>query len=127
MFSFLRELFRKRQPQKLSDWFFVTFDDDTIRISAKPLARSAWTQELAWNTIIRVCFQAEDLSVSDGIYVFTNQRPESYAIPIEASGGDELWHEIMRRNLFDAKLATTAMSSGEGLFCWPPKDEPAGS
>ena len=56
---------------------------------------------------------------SDGIYVFTSDRPESYAIPTEAVGGSELWEEILRRGLFDPTLAIKAARSEEGLYCWP--------
>jgi hypothetical protein len=69
---------------------------------------------------------AEDLFVSDGIYVLTSQRPESYVIPTEAEGGPELWSEILRRGLFDPQLAIEAMRSPGGLFLWPP-DRGAGS
>jgi hypothetical protein len=57
--------------------------------------------------------------MSDGIYVFTTLRPESFVIPAEASGGAALWNEIVRRGLFDAELAIEAASASEGLFCWP--------
>jgi hypothetical protein len=63
--------------------------------------------------------------VSDGIYVFTRERPESYVIPTEARGGGELWSEILRRKLFDATLAIEAASSTGGLYCWP-SEEAAG-
>jgi hypothetical protein len=69
-----------------------------------------------------VCFKAEGLGVSDGIYVLTSARPESYAIPIEARGGAELWDEILRRKLFDAELAIETASATSGVFCWPPDD-----
>jgi hypothetical protein len=67
-----------------------------------------------------VCFKAEGLEASDGIYVFTTLRPESFAIPVEASGGTALWREIVKRGLFSAELAVTAASATEGSFCWPP-------
>ena len=62
--------------------------------------------------------------VSDGIYVFTSERPESYVIPTEASGGQDFWFEILRRQLFDAKLAGEAAASRGGLYCWPPQESP---
>jgi hypothetical protein len=60
--------------------------------------------------------------LSDGIYVFTNQRPESYVIPTEANGGGALWSEILRRGLFDPSLAIEAARSTGGIYCWPPQD-----
>jgi hypothetical protein len=72
------------------------------------------------SSVIRVCFKTEGPLASDGIYVFTSERPESYAILTEASGGTEFWSEILRRGLFDGNLAIQAASSNEGFFCWPP-------
>jgi hypothetical protein len=66
--------------------------------------------------------KAEGLQASDGIYVFTSLRPESYVIPVEASGGLEFWNEIVRRRLFDAGLAVKVASLSEGLVCWPPDE-----
>ncbi len=77
---------------------------------------------MRWANVERVCFKAEYFAVSDGIYIFTDQRPESYAIPIQARGGQELWNEIVRCGLFDAALAIKALTSTEGLFCWPPQE-----
>ena len=56
---------------------------------------------------------------SDGIYVFTSERPQSFVIPTEADGGLEVWNELVRRGLFDAELAIKAALAEEGLFCWP--------
>ncbi|MGQ0602486.1 MAG: hypothetical protein ACT4QE_12430 [Anaerolineales bacterium] len=55
---------------------------------------------------------------SDKLYVFRQQRPESYVVPLEAEGAQDLLGELIRRKLFDAEIAITAESS-EGLFCWP--------
>jgi hypothetical protein len=106
----------------VSDWYIVEFDPDIVRLSASPSGRQPWTQEFRWADIERICFKAEDFTASDGIYVFTNQRPESYAIPIKARGGQDLWDEMMRRGLFDAQVAVKAAASVSGLFCWPPLD-----
>jgi hypothetical protein len=70
-----------------------------------------------------VCFKAEEFLVSDGIYIFIEGRPQSYAIPLEARGGQELWSELIERGLFDAELAIQAATSTGGLFCWPPVDQ----
>ena len=128
MFSKLLSIIRNRvNPKKerpISEWFFVTFDDERVYVRAEPGNRAAWSQEFQWDKVIRVCFKAEDLLVSDGIYIFTSDRPESYVIPSEANGGDEFWQEILRRNLFDCELAIEAMTALEGLFVWPPESAP---
>ena len=106
----------------VNDWYTVEFDSESVRLSASPPDGQPWTQELRWADVERVCFKAEDFTVSDGIYIFTNQRPESYAIPIQAHGGQELWDEIIRRGLFNAALAIEAATSAGGMFCWPPAE-----
>jgi hypothetical protein len=123
--SRIRSFFARARPGPISDWFVVTFDDHGVTVRADPPGREGWSQSFAWDKVIRVCFKAEDLYASDGIYVFTSERPESYAIPTEARGGSELWGEILRRELFDAKLAIEAAGASEGLFCWP-LEKPAG-
>jgi hypothetical protein len=104
-------------------WFQVSFNENGVRIQAQPLGIEPWVQEFRWDAVERICFRAEDLMVSDGIYVFTRGRPESYAIPTEATGGLELWNEILRRGLFDAELAIEAACSDGGIYCWPPPDQ----
>ena len=108
----------------LDKWFAVEFDEETVRMDASPPGRKAWHQEFRWSDIERVCFKAEDLGMSDGIYVFTKTRPESYVIPTEAKGGAQFWGEIIAKGLFDAELAVEAASATEGFFCWPPMDQP---
>src|SRR5437870_3385472 len=105
---------------KLADWFHVSFDTRRIRLDVAPPGNAAWQEEFLWSEIVRVCFKAEDLSLSDGIYVFTTRRPESYVIPTEADGGPEFFDEILRRNLFNPTLALQALLADTGLFCWPP-------
>lgn len=106
----------------LSDWYTVEFDAEEVRLSASPPGHQAWEQSFRWDTIERVCFEAAGFAVSDGLYIFTSLRPESYVIPIEAVGGQELWFEIIDRGLFDAELAIQAAASAETIFCWPPAD-----
>jgi hypothetical protein len=118
----IRAFLARARPKPLDQWFFVTFDDQAIHVRAQPPGRTAWSQDVAWDSIIRICFKAEDLYVSDGIYIFTRERPESYVIPTEALGGAELWSEILRRKLFDARLAIEAAGSTGGLYCWPPEE-----
>lgn len=98
------------------DWFVVTTDDQSIHLSVTPPGRPAWQAVLPWNSIVRVCFAAEDLLTSDGLYLFTSLRPESWAVPVEAVGGSSLLQELIRRRLFDPGLAIPALS---GIFCWP--------
>jgi hypothetical protein len=117
--SRIRALLARGRPKPLDQWFVVTFDERAVYLRVEPPGRPAWSAQFAWDTVIRVCFKAEDLFTSDGIYVFTSQRPESYVIPTEARGGQELWFEILRRKLFDAELAIKAATSAGGLYCWP--------
>lgn len=123
MLETLRAIFTNKRPKPLAEWFFVTFDETTVRMHATPPSGPAWSQEFAWDSVVRICFKAEDMLISDGIYVFTTQRKESYVIPTEASGGSELWGEIVRRGLFDTELAIEAAKSLGGLFCWPPPEQ----
>jgi hypothetical protein len=122
----LRSWFRRARERlgkrKLADWYHVSFDDKGIFIRAEPPGRDPWQQQLAWSSIERIAYQCEDMWTSDGIYVFTRQRPESYVIPIEAEGGFALWEEILRRRLFDPELSMQAAQAHEGLFVWPPPD-----
>jgi hypothetical protein len=120
----IRAFFQRRRPKPLSKRFFVSFDETTIHMRAEPPGRPAWSQDFAWDSVVRVCFKAEDVFMSDGIYVFTSQRPGSYVIPTEAQGGVEFWSEILRRKLFDATLAIEAASSSGGLYCWPAEGPP---
>lgn len=114
---------RRRAPEPLSSWYLVRCDDSAVHLDVRPPGREAWSAAIPWDTITRVCFEAEGLDLSDGIYIFTSQRAESHAIPVEASGGHELWTELLRRGLFDAGLAATAMAAADGVFCWPGPDQ----
>ncbi len=119
--KFLRNLIgRIFAPSKpLDEWFEVTFDDVEVYVNAAPPGREPWSQQFRWDEIERICFKAEGFDLSDGIYVFTSQRPESFVIPTEAKGGGRFWSEIIDRNLFDAELAIQAASATSGTFCWP--------
>jgi len=100
-------------------WFRVGFDHEGIHLKVKRFLRRGWTADIAWHEIVRVCFKAEDFTLSDGIYLFVRERPESYAVPVEAVGGQELLEELIRRELFPADLAIKAATAVEGVFCWP--------
>ncbi len=112
-------LSRQRQLPSLSEWFLVSFDDAYISLHVSPPNRPAWDARIEWSRVVRVCFKAGDLYEPDEIYIFTDERRESYLIPTEASGGHDLWDEIVRRKLFDAEVAVKAMSSTNKLFCCP--------
>jgi hypothetical protein len=105
---------------KLSDWYHVSFDEASIRRRAEPPEQEPWEDSLRWADIVRVCFKTNDLFRSDEIYLFTNQRPESYLVPTEAEGATELLEEIVRRKLFDAEMLIAAAQTNDELFCWPP-------
>src|SRR5687768_11389578 len=114
----------------LSDWFSVRFDATAITMQVNPPGAPSWQETIAWEHIIRVCFEAGYWFESDTVYIFTNGRPESYAIPVEADGEQALWFEILRRNLFDTELAIKAATETNELFCFPlpdrqPEAEPA--
>ncbi|HKB64664.1 MAG TPA: hypothetical protein VKC61_02335 [Pyrinomonadaceae bacterium] len=109
-----------KKPIPLVDWFRVRFGDVAINLQVDPPNRGPWEAQIKWERIIRVCFNAGDLYNLDVIYVFTDERPESYSIPSEADVEGALWNEIIRRQLFDAEVAVKAMSSLNKLFCCPP-------
>ena len=104
---------------ELNEWFRVQFDDAAIQLRVNPPNRPAWEARINWARIIRVCLNAGDSLNPDEIFIFTDERPESYLIPIHADGADKLWDEIITRELFDAELAILAMSAANKLFCWP--------
>jgi hypothetical protein len=102
-------------------WFQVTFDDVGVHRAAQPPGREPWSDTLAWADIIRVCLEVEEFVSTEGLYLFSRQRPESYAIPMQADGGPELLQALIERGLFDAQLAIDAAAAESGLFCWPPE------
>jgi hypothetical protein len=104
----------------ISDWFHVSFNEDSIYIKINPPSRVEITDAIKWDEIIRVCFKTGDLFSSDEILIFIDSREESYLIPTEAFGAGELWGEIIERNLFNAELAIKAATAPEDeIFCWP--------
>ena len=108
------------QPGVYIEWFKVTFDDIAIHLDVSPPASDPWAARIEWARIVRICFRSGDFPESDDVYIFTGERPESRLIPIDASGGFELWQEVLRRKLFDAELAIRAAASpGNELFCDP--------
>jgi hypothetical protein len=102
-------------------WFQVRFDEMGIHRAAQPPGADPWADTLAWADIIRVCLEVEDFVSTEGLYLFSRHRPESYAIPMQADGGPELLQALIERGLFDAQLAIDAALAETGLFCWPPE------
>ncbi len=113
----IEKIFPKDSP--IEEWYRVSFNDEEVFIEAEPPGKKAWQQSFRWNNVKNICFKAEADIVSDGIYVFTTDREESYVIPAEAKGGSEFWEEILNRGLFDSELAVEAATSTGGLYCWP--------
>ena len=107
-------------PEPAGPWFEVEFDETTIHMRCA-IGRKPWAQSVEWSDVVRVCFKPEPLGVSDGIYIWSSKRPESYAVPLDAAGGEALWNEIVKRRLFDSALAIDAMTMTVGAACWPPE------
>ncbi len=103
----------------LNEWYRVRFDVDYIYRNVKPPGKEAWSDQLSWQCINRVCFFAADLYGSDEIYIFIDERPESYIIPIEADGGQEFFQELISRRLFDAEMAIQSAKATNEMFCYP--------
>ena len=104
----------------IGEWFLVRFDEQRIELDVRPPGREAWQAATEWKSILRVCFETTDFVSPDTIYLFVEGREASYTIPTEATGGLELWNELIHRKLFDAELAIEAASTIGKLFCWPP-------
>lgn len=104
----------------LDQWYFVTFDEEMIYLKVNPPGNAPWEQSLRWSSIIRVCFKDEGQFCSDGIYIFTSERPESYVIPTEAHGGSDFFGKLVGKGFFPKEIMIKAMSSTDGgLYCWP--------
>ena len=103
----------------LNEWFFASFDDEAVYLEVRPPGAAVWNERIRWEKITRVCFKAGDFLESDEIYIFTDERPESRLIPVDANGGNALWNEILRRRLFDAELAVKAAVTEGEVFCTP--------
>lgn len=120
MFKRVTNWFKAREESnKLENWFQVNWDDEYIYLNVSPPGKETWDDKFRWIDIEQICFEATDYMYSDDMYFFTTHRAESYVIPTEAKGGDDLWKLIIDKKLFDAELAIKAMTSSEGMFCWP--------
>jgi len=119
LFSKIKELFTQdTSSQTIENWYEVTFDGMYIYRNVEAPGSEPWSDKLKWVDIDKICFTAERNIYTDDIAIFTLGRPESYLIPIEAKGGNELWSEILDRGLFDHDLAIKALTSTSGSYCW---------
>jgi hypothetical protein len=100
--------------------FDIKYTNVKVIITFQQWFRKGTVTEIQWSRIIRVCFLGGDMLKSDQLYIFTDERPESYVIPMDADGAPQLWDEIITRGLFDAELAIKAAMAMDGdLLCWP--------
>ena len=106
----------------LDTWYHISSNEENIYRKVDPPGQEGWSDKLRWEDIIRICYKPGDFLDPDELYIFTNEREESYLIPLEADGAQELWGEIIERNLFDAELAIKLVSMSDGLYCWPEDD-----
>jgi hypothetical protein len=101
------------------DWYVVTFDQMAVYRRVAPDGVEAWSDHFYWHDIIRVCFCAGGFLEQDEVFIFTNQKPESYQIPMEATGASVLMGELARRGLFSSTLLLEAMQNSGELYCHP--------
>jgi len=106
----------------LDTWYHVSFDEEYVYRNVDPPDGERWNDKLRWEDIIRICYHPVGFLETDELYIFTNEREESYLIPLEADGTQELWGKILERNLFDAKMAIKLATMSDGLYCWPEDD-----
>jgi hypothetical protein len=57
---------------EIADWFSARFDNNAIRlqVDAPGATSDAWQATIAWESIIRVCFQAGDLFDPDVVHIY---------------------------------------------------------
>ena len=73
----------------ISQWYVVSFDETEIARDVSPPGRAGFKDQLEWSAIERVVFEATDFIESDVIHLFSRHRPESYEIPMDATGADK--------------------------------------
>lgn len=113
----------RRRNAPISDWYQVSFDESWINISARPPGKDAWQRSVKWSAIIRVLWQGEGGLVSDGIYLFTSERKESYVVPTDSKGGDRLVEELINRGYFASEKFTETVTDPYGFYCWPEDEQ----
>ena len=101
------------------DWYVVEFDEMAVRRRVSPNGAEGWSDHFYWHDIIRVCFCAGGFLEQDEVFIFTNQKPESYQIPMEAVGAPDLMSELGRRGLFSPTLYLEAIQHSGELYCHP--------
>ena len=102
------------------DWYVVEFDEMAVYRKVSPSGTPSWSDSFYWHDIIRVCYRAGDFLEPDEVFIFIEQRLESYQIPSEAIGGSALMGELVRRGLFSLDLMLEAMQNQGELYCYPP-------
>jgi hypothetical protein len=100
-------------------WYKIEFNEMAVRRQVSPPNAEGWTDSFYWHDIIRVCYQAGDFLESDEVFIFTNQREESYQIPTEAEGCSALMGELAKRGLFPLESLLEAMQHSGELYCHP--------
>jgi hypothetical protein len=70
----------------LCEWFRVWLNVTGIKLDVSPPRKATWQATIPWADITRVCYKVEVGLVSNGWYLFTKHRPESYAALVEAGG-----------------------------------------
>ena len=113
----------KRRNANVSDWYQVSFNEFQISISAQPPGKDSWEQSVNWESIIRVLWQGEGGIISDGIYLFTSERSESYVIPMDARGGESFVKELINRKYFSSHKFSEAVLQPYGSYCWPENEQ----
>lgn len=61
----------KRFNSPLESWYRVTFDDDSISISAEPPGGEAWSHTIPWEEIVALMFPGRGGLESDDVYIWT--------------------------------------------------------
>ncbi|MBU1281802.1 MAG: hypothetical protein KJ989_06195 [Gammaproteobacteria bacterium] len=113
----------KRRNANVSDWYQVSFNAFQISISAQPPGKDSWEQSVNWESIIRVLWQGEGGIISDGIYLFTSERSESYVIATDARGGESFVKELINRKYFSSQKFSEAVLQPYGSYCWPENEQ----
>ncbi|MFB2538790.1 MULTISPECIES: hypothetical protein [unclassified Acinetobacter] len=101
-------------------WFFIQFDEKFIYVQANPPYKQAWSYQILWQDIIRVCFKDNGLTKSDCLYVWVSGQEQAYMIPTDAKGGAEFFIALNQRSFFpDDLMKQAAGSTDGGLYCYP--------
>jgi hypothetical protein len=111
--------FFRRWNAELDQWYLVSFDSEFITQNVRPPGREPWVQAFRWNEIEKILFIGRGGFHSDELYFFTTQRPESFVVPTQASGGHELLQELIARKYFDSPEFTKILLSPYGAYWWP--------